>query len=158
MMYYSSYRPSDFVEPSSTVNTCTHKEAKGRLHSTRDKCSNIGDDPVACSNDIDCQFNVGPPQPVVSSATANCFYGSINGSPQSITQAECNLLCVLNPLCVFFMYTGTNQCSIYDNGCIDMVSSSSFDTGYYIYGYTPPASSPENSCTHTEVNGRNPVV
>ena len=50
------------------------------------------------------------------------------------------------------------MCEIYDNGCIDMVSHSSFDTGYYIYGYTPPATAPPNSCTHTEVNGRNPVL
>jgi hypothetical protein len=73
-----SYRPSDFIKPPTTANTCVHKETHGRISSIRTKCSDFGSNTASCNADTDCQFNpevFDAAIPVLGADTADCHNG-----------------------------------------------------------------------------------
>ena len=54
------YRTFDFIDPDTTVNTCTHTEVNGRDTGKRATCSGHAN-VTECYADSDCQWNPTPP-------------------------------------------------------------------------------------------------
>jgi hypothetical protein len=54
----TAYRPSDFMEPSHTIDTCTHKEIAGRDSTKETTCIGLLTK-ADCDTDTDCFYNPG---------------------------------------------------------------------------------------------------
>ena len=150
---HQAYRPARYQEQSTDENTCTHTLANSKKSAKINKCLGYTTDKIGCHNDADCVFI--PTEPTLVPNTTTCPSGSVELSKPVVTdRAECNVECLLNADCIFFIFDSTNQdCFLQSISCKD-ISGTSTQAGYRPDDYAEQTIDEEATCTHLQKHGR----